>query len=176
MVHNGLAGRQGCSGFKGFSGEVLSSYASKRCHHMRQVTSCLMPPRAPPCTRTCGRGCHRPLERLGASSGTLASRSRRTLSISATISAASFAVATRSRSCFLRSCAVKPHSRCSDLVGETVQVGVAIDVQARQQLHQVEDIRDHRRVEARLRLIQTVHHVRDHVPEPLPQIFGSARQ
>ena len=49
---------------------------------------------------------------FGASSGTLASRSRRTLSISATISAASFAVATRSRSCFLRSCAVKPHSRC----------------------------------------------------------------
>jgi uncharacterized membrane protein YedE/YeeE len=38
MVHNGLAGRQGLGGFKGFSGEELSSYASKRCHHMRQVT------------------------------------------------------------------------------------------------------------------------------------------
>ena len=63
-----------------------------------------------------------------------------------------------------------------DLIGEPVQICVAIHVQARQQLHQVKDIRDHRRVEAGLRLVQTVHHVRNHVPEPPPQIFSPARQ
>ena len=64
--------------------------------------SCLMQPRAPPCTRTCGRRCRR---RSGSRAGSSASRLRNRPSISATMLAASAAVVTRRRSCFLRSCA-----------------------------------------------------------------------
>src|SRR6266851_1299400 len=63
-----------------------------------------------------------------------------------------------------------------DLLRKAVQLLVSSDIEAGQYLHQVEDVGDQRGMKARLRLVQAIHHVRDHFSEPLPQIFRATGQ
>ena len=63
-----------------------------------------------------------------------------------------------------------------DLIRKPVEVRVAIDVKAWQDLNQVQNIGDQGTVEARLRLVQPVDHVGDHLAQPLPEVFRSAHQ
>ena len=60
-----------------------------------------------------------------------------------------------------------------DLLRKAVEVRVAIDVEPRQYLHQVQDIGDQGTVEARLWFVQPIHHVGDHLAEALPEVFSS---
>ena len=50
-----------------------------------------------------------------------------------------------------------------DLLRKAVQVRVAVDVESRQDLHQVQNIGDQGAVEARLRLVEPIDHVSDHL-------------
>jgi hypothetical protein len=63
-----------------------------------------------------------------------------------------------------------------DLFCKAIQILIALNIEAWKNLHQVEDIGHQRRVEAGFRLVQPIHHVGDHLAQPIPQILGAASQ
>jgi hypothetical protein len=60
-----------------------------------------------------------------------------------------------------------------DLRRKPIQVLVLVHIETLEQVDEFEDIGDQRSMESRLRLVQFVDHVRDHVRQPHPQVLGS---
>ena len=59
-----------------------------------------------------------------------------------------------------------------DLRCKPIQFLVLVHIETWEQIDEVEDVGDQRSMESRLRLVQFVDHVCDHVRQPHPQVLG----